>query len=345
MKLQILTELPQGIGGLAAHQLYQVLDGPTLIHLRGECEPPLFVSVLLHGNEIGGWDGARALLDRYAGRTLPRSLSLLIGNVEAARFRVRMLENQPDYNRIWRGGDSLEAGIATEVTKEMRRRGVFASIDVHNNTGVNPHYAVVTQMHPATLRLARTFSRVAVYVRQPDTTQSRAFEDFCTTIAVESGRPGEQWGTDHVINLLETCLRWDALPQSMPHDLDLYHTVARVKVPDDVHFGFSPGNLDLRLLGELEHLNFQELNAGTLVGTVRNGLDRPLLVTDDDGRDVFDDYFELKGDKLRLAKAVVPSMFTDNVRIIRQDCLCYLMERVSAPYSPDSMRSRTRPKK
>lgn len=59
MKLQILTELPEGITGLAAHQLCQILDGPTLIHLRGKCEPPLFLCVLLHGNEIGGWDGAQ----------------------------------------------------------------------------------------------------------------------------------------------------------------------------------------------------------------------------------------------------------------------------------------------
>lgn len=50
---------PEGITGLAAHQLCQILDGPTLIHLRGKCEPPLFLCVLLHGNEIGGWDGAQ----------------------------------------------------------------------------------------------------------------------------------------------------------------------------------------------------------------------------------------------------------------------------------------------
>lgn len=326
MKLEILDALPEGITGLAAHELYQVLDGPTLIHLAGEREPPLFLCVLLHGNETVGWDAARVLIDRYADKALPRSLSLFVGNVEAARFRVRMLDNQPDHNRIWRGGDSPEAEVAAAVTREMRERGVFASIDVHNNTGVNPHYAVVTQLHPETLQLARAFSRVGVYVRQPDTTQSRAFEEFCIAIAVESGRPGEQWGTDHVIGLIETCLEWDTLPGTMPDDLDLYHTVARVRVPEDVHFGFSPGNLDLRLLGEFEHLNFQELNAGTLVGTVRNGVSRPLLVTDDDGRDVFDSFFRLRSDELRLAKSVVPSMFTENVKIIRQDCLCYLME-------------------
>ena len=327
MKLQILTALPDGITALKAHELYQCLDGPTLIHLKGRCEPPLFMCALLHGNEVGGWDAARALLDRYAERELPRSLSLLIGNVEAARFRVRMLEHQPDYNRIWRGGDTLEAKVADAVTREMRQRGVFASIDVHNNTGVNPRYAVVTQLDGPSLQLARAFSRVAVYVRQPATTQTRAFEDFCTAIAVESGRPGEQWGTDHAISLIETCLGWNALPQTTPDDLDLYHTVARVKVPEDVRFGFSPGNLDLRLLAEFEHLNFQELSAGTLMGRVRNGVARPLLVTDDDGRDVFDAYFELDGEELRLGKTVVPSMFTENVKIIRQDCLCYLMER------------------
>ncbi|HBC41553.1 MAG TPA: peptidase M14, partial [Pseudanabaena sp.] len=36
--------------------------------------------------------------------------------------------------------------MAQQVIAEMRSRGVFASIDVHNNTGRNPHYGFITHL-------------------------------------------------------------------------------------------------------------------------------------------------------------------------------------------------------
>ena len=53
--LNILQQLPLGLLELEATQVHTLLGGPTLIHLPGEREAPLFVSVLLHGNETTGW--------------------------------------------------------------------------------------------------------------------------------------------------------------------------------------------------------------------------------------------------------------------------------------------------
>jgi succinylglutamate desuccinylase len=82
-----------------------VLPGPALIHLPGRRIPPLFVSVLLHGNEDTGWLAAQSVLKKYATVELPRALSLFIGNVEAARTGLRRLDGQPDYNRVWPGSE------------------------------------------------------------------------------------------------------------------------------------------------------------------------------------------------------------------------------------------------
>jgi hypothetical protein len=49
---------------------------------------------------------------------------------------------------------------------------------------------------------------------------------------------------------------------------------------------------------------------------------------DEDGRDVAEQYFEVSERKLRLRKKAVPAMLTTDPRIVRQDCLCYLMERL-----------------
>ena len=99
--LTIINNIPEGLLEKEADELYKILPGPTLMHLSGNKQPPLFVSVLMHGNEDTGWIAIRDLLRQYQDKTLPRSLSVFIGNVDAARHGVRFLENQPDYNRIW----------------------------------------------------------------------------------------------------------------------------------------------------------------------------------------------------------------------------------------------------
>ena len=134
--LTILDHLPDGFLDIDARHLHKIFDGPTLIHLPGRQSPALFVSVLLHGNEVTGLLAIQKLLKYYSDRQLPRALSLLVGNVQAARVGLRRLDNQLDYNRIWRGGDTPEHAMAQQVLDEMARRSVFASIDIHNNNGL-----------------------------------------------------------------------------------------------------------------------------------------------------------------------------------------------------------------
>ena len=48
---------------------------------------------------------------------------------------------------------------------------------------------------------------------------------------------------------------------------------------------------------------------------------------DEHGNDVAQRYFSTDGEELRVRVPVMPSMLTRDHRVIRQDCLCYLMER------------------
>ena len=137
--LTILDHLPSGLLTTPPTELYRLIDGPTLINLPGHREPPLFVSVLLHGNETTGYFAIQELLKKYQNMALPRALSIFIGNVQAARHGERRLDNQVDYNRIWPHSEftpqAEESKIMQQVIDEMRKRNVFVSIDIHNNTG------------------------------------------------------------------------------------------------------------------------------------------------------------------------------------------------------------------
>ena len=334
MKAQVHHGWPDGLLDCAAHELWARLEGPALIHLPGERSPAMFVSVLLHGNEMVGWDALRLLMERYAGRTLPRSMIVFVGNVEAARFRLRRLDTQPDYNRIWKGADGPEGDLARDVVAHAGAQPLFCSVDVHNNTGVNPHYACVTSEDATSLALAARFSRPVIFVHQPDTVLARALAPLAPAIILEAGRPGEQRGVEHVAEYLDGLLQLDALPTVPASAVDLYRTVASVKLKDDVRFGFT-GNegvredLDLHLLAEFEHFNFEELDAGTLFAHAPEGAALPFTVTDDDGGDVAEQWFVRDGDDVRFAQRVVPAMFSPDPRILRQDVVCYLMERLS----------------
>lgn len=320
--------LPEGLLECSARELHRVLAGPTLVHLPGRAGRPLFLSVLLHGNEDTGWEAVRRLL-ADSERELPRPLSIFIGNVSAARLGLRRLGGQADYNRIWAGGESVEHKMAARVTEIMAARDVFASIDIHNNTGRNPHYGCINRLDHRFLHLATLFSRTVVYFIRPDTVQSMAFSKICPAVTVECGKPGRPEAVAHALEFIDAALHLDHFPgHPVPrHDYDLFHTVATVNIPKEVTFGFEP-DADLQLLPDLDELNFHELPANTALAYA-HGRHGRLEARDETGLDVTGRFFESADGLLRTRIPVMPSMLTTDERVIRQDCLCYLMERMA----------------
>lgn len=333
--LNQLNEVPHGLLKCEASELHDFLGGPTLIHLRGRREPALFVSVLMHGNETTGWDAVRALLKSTYNTdqpNRPRSLSLFLANTEAAKHGVRHLSNQPDYNRVWPGSElkpSPEHELMHLVREEMRKRTIFASIDIHNNTGLNPHYACVNSLDSKTLKLATLFGRTVVYFTRPLGVQAIAMSDLCPAVTLECGKAQQGYGYEHALSYLNACIHLNELPETPvpPHDIDLFHTTATVKVPATTSFGFSGNDLDLTLSTKLERYNFQEIEAGTSFGYAPRLADNVLQVISETGEDVFQDYFSVESGDVKTRKPVMPSMLTSDLEVIRQDCLCYLMER------------------
>lgn len=328
--LNEINTLPAGFLEVDHKNIQELLKSPTLIHLQGENPQPLFISTILHGNEDTGLIALQSFLKKYESQTLPRSLSIFIGNVEAAGKDMRHLDGQPDYNRIWPGTeheDCEEVQMMQNVVDIMKARRPFASIDLHNNTGRNPHYGCVNRLSPQYLQLARLFSHTVVYFTSPKGVQSEAFAKICPAVTLECGKVGELDGVEHASRFIDTTMQLEHLPSHMPSDIDLFHTVARVTISDDIEFGFD-GRGDITLDGSIELYNFREVIEGTVFASLNNGKTVALEAWDDDNNNVSDKYFEVVDKKIVLKKPMMPSMFTKNTEVIRQDCLCYLMERV-----------------
>jgi succinylglutamate desuccinylase len=332
MKLHEISQVPDGLLTAEAGDLCRILPGPTLLHLGGQKAGTVFIAVLLHGNEDTGLKAVQQVLKAYAGRPLPRSVSIFFGNLEAARFGVRHLEGQPDYNRIWPGclqPELPEARLMARVVDSMRDREVFASIDIHNNTGLNPLYGCVTELSVKALQLARLFSRTVVWFLEPVGVSTAAMATLAPALTIECGKPGVPANEQRAAEFLDAILCLSAFPAAarVAEDLDIFHSVATLKVPDNVSFSFDGTPADIRFIPGLDHLNFRELEAETLLAETT--LAKPLNVlqecSDEDG---FHAFLQTEEGELRLKRATMPAMLTLDKQIVRQDCLCYLMERV-----------------
>ena len=329
-----LNHMPEGLLERPASALYQQIDGPTLIHLEGQNKCPLIVSVLQHGNEVTGWEAVRRLLkNHYPNNQLPRSLVILIGNPQAAKHRLRRLDDQPDFNRCWPGGNEVDSGytrLFRQIHDRFRELKPLAVIDIHNNTGLNPHYAAINLIRPDYLRLAALFSSKVVYFTMPAGTLSLSMAQYCPSLTLECGQAGEIHGTDHTLSYLETCLHLDEI-SSHPVNAEavhLFHMVATVYVNDGVLFGFGRVPADLALRQDLDRFNFCELPAGTSFGDLNSLSKQPLVAVNPDGADVTAEYFFFGQGQVETTREIMPSMLTQDRRVIQQDCLCYLMDRI-----------------
>ena len=332
--LTVLDEIPAGLLDVPANELCQHLSGPTLIRLAGKRDDVLLVSVLLHGNETTGWDAARELIQEYQESELPRALYLFIGNITAAAEGQRVLQGQVDFNRIWKkDSPTAESKMALELLTILEKAPLFAAIDIHNNTGLNPHYACINKLERPFLHLATLFGRTVVYFLQPDSVMSLALSELCPSTTIECGKAEDKRGTEHAKEFINACLHLHDFPQHdvAEHDIDVFQTVAIVKVPQDIEFGIENPDAMLNFIGNMDRLNFQELPAGTVLAHSNCGESACLQAINEAGEDVADQYFAVEKGQLRFSVSLMPSMLTLDEKIIRQDCLCYLMERLNYP--------------
>jgi len=152
------------------------------------------------------------------------------------------------------GFDLSINNAASIIGLELAVIGLFASVDVHNNTGLNPHYACVNRVDDRFFQLATLFGRTVVYFIRPRGVQSMALAELCPAVTLECGQVGQSLGVAHATDFLDACLHLAEIPDHpvAAHDMDLFHTVAVVRIPDGVPFGFEPVAGGLHLVQDSE---------------------------------------------------------------------------------------------
>ncbi len=323
-----LHGLPDGFFDISSANIRSLFPNPTLIHLDGKDPNFLFISILLHGNEYTGLKVMQKILAEQA-QDLPRSILMFIGNVRATEANRRYLPDQVDYNRCWPGTE-LEASATSQMMQRVVEIAhglpLFAAIDIHNNTGKNPHYACITDPNMQNQNLAARFNRVGMVFNHRGVS-TMAFDGICPAITLECGLPGDPQGIEHACRFVEGMLTLDELPQSQPtrHALHLVESHLTLNIPEDVSFAFDPvSDVDLRFEHDFEDRNFTLFDPHQVFGYTR--VERPLSITDTDGHDVTDEILRVEEGKIYLNNTLMPAMITRDRLVIRQDCLCHLLQ-------------------
>lgn len=334
--LKIHDKLPENFTELKPYELHQHFEALDLIELPGGTNDtsPLFVSFMLHGNECSGLSVVQRIINKYKDKKLPRPLIIMIGNVKASKDGVRTVEGGPDMNRIWKNRThTLLEKKAEAILDYLKTKKLFAAVDIHNNTGENPPYACINKLDLQIAHIAKMFSGVSVYFREPATALSVAMCEFCPAVTLECGKPMDPVGAENAYDLINELLHKEVIPNEMITDeeLSIYHSFATVKIPSACQIAYgeaSNTDVDFCFKGNLDSYNFTTVKVGEIFGIVNNPEAR-LEVTNDKGEDLSDIFFEYENHRISVKKSFVPSMISCVVPVVKQDCLCYLMESYS----------------
>lgn len=327
--LNILHHIPKELLDIKSTDLHTIFPGPTLIHLQGKLpegkkNQPLLISCLMHGNEFTGLLALQALMKKYGESNWPRSVYLFFGNIAAAKANHRHLDGQPDYNRSWKKGDLPENQMTQDVLRVTTEVGLFATIDIHNNTGRNPHYSIISTDDVRHKNLAALFGDVCMFFDEMIGTHTQAFMNLCPSVTLEAGQPGKPDGTAHVLDFLEKVLALDEISsQPSQAKLKLIEMMGTVKLKKESSVGVGNEDGDIRFEPDFDLMNFKEMPAGTFWGYYRDN--HRLEYKDRNGVDCSDGYFDYKDGKIFTKVVTIPSMLKLDKNVLKSNCVGYLM--------------------
>jgi hypothetical protein len=292
------------------------------------------VSCLLHGNEPSGFVAMVDVLRR--GERFPFDLWVLIGNVRAATedglYAHRHLDDQEDFNRVWgvRSATTDMRRCAAAILEQLRSADLEAAVDLHNNSGRNPYYSILTHLSPEGLLLASLCADTMLLWRLHLHTLMEALATVCPAVSVECGAPHLSDGDSFASGVVHRFLTADdfAVPAvgDRPRPRQMVEILHRVTVRPDVElsFGAAVDGAGFVVAPELDRYNFEVLPARHTIGHVDPGTAMPLFACDVTGRDITDQLFRITSDGAVIVTTdVMPMMMTTTERQARRDCLFY----------------------
>ena len=139
-------------------------------------------------------------------------------------------------------------------------------------------------------------------------------------------------GIETVANYITEVLFLDEF--STPKDkskIEVYHTLGRILLDDKIEIDFNedPASIkDISFINEFDDYNFRDIPNDLMIGHCQIENRDLLKVQDNDGKDVTDKYLKFENDRIMINQSFIPSMFSKDIYVVKEDCLGYVMERI-----------------
>ena len=308
------------------------LAGPTIFWRAGRRrDVTRVVAGLLHGNEPSGLRAIHAYL--RSGEQPAVDSYLFVGAVAAARaaprHSCRRLPGGADLNRCFAPPHSgAEGAVAQAVLQVLTATRPEAVIDLHNNTGHNPAYGVVTALDGPRLELTALFAPRVVCSPLRLGTFTEAWEGMAPAVTIECGQAGTAIADETATAGLRRFLSAPELPATPPAGspaIEVFGSPVQVKLRPGLGLAFAPTpspDVAVTLDPQLDRHNFRTLPAGTPLGWVASEV-WPLEARDERGRECSAEYFAVDRGQLWAVRPFVPIMMTTNAQVAVDDCLFY----------------------
>jgi hypothetical protein len=201
-------------------------------------------------------------------------------------------------------------------------------VDLHNNTGHNPPFSVVTRLDETRLALTSLFSHLCIHNDLRLGTLIEATEDDFPGVTIECGRAGNPAADVTAFEGLERYLEEEIPSAPTGGDLTVLEKPIRVCIPNGTRLAFAEqavAGADLTVMGDIDRHNFQLMPPNEPVGWVEDADAWPVVARGADGQDVSRELFGMRGKLLETRQAGVPIMMTTDPVGAASDCLFYLV--------------------
>jgi len=325
---------PNAIGATQPEFL-KVLSGPTYIHLhdkdRSRCRA---ATTLLHGNEPSSLHAVWETLRR--GTQPVVDLHYLIPSVDATKqargFIYRMLPHHKDLNRCFKlpYGDTEQDLLAQAIMQKLEKYKPECVLDIHSASGSSPSFGVTTFMddkHDALVSLS-THRMIVTDISLGALMEIS--DAMMPTATIECGGSQDAESNLMAVDSLIKYLTYEDVLSNKHTDMSLefFHNPMRLELLEssDIAYGdHSQMESGVTRLPDIENHNFGNVDSGHRLGFIAGILSEHLKVSDPNGNEAIEDYFELKEGVLFPKRRLKFFMVTTNPEIARKDCLLYLV--------------------
>jgi succinylglutamate desuccinylase len=324
-------DIPAGVD-----DFLDALPGPTILAVRGQDRSRVrVVAGTLHGNEPSGLRAVHRALRE--GPTPATDMLYFVGAVDAARamprFSHRFLPGARDLNRCFRAPwDGPDGAVARAALAALCARSPELAVDLHNNTGRNPSYAIGAALERSRLALSALFTTRFIHSDLKLGAFTEALDTYCPSVTIECGQAHDPEADETAWRGLRRLLRLERLALAVaPEPMAIFSSPLRVELTRGTTVAFDAAphpDVDLTLDPDIDRHNFQVLAPGTRIGFVRPGAPWPVVVRDPCGVNRSRVLFELDGrGSLLIREALVPIMMTTSPTAAASDCLFYAVQR------------------